>query len=149
VHPGETDFTDLLESLPRESDVGSCHLYKVALLARGLAVTDTPSHLRRVANVRNFFGNLFQAAAEVVSTSVDDLEKEERFHTLGKTIEQDVSLDVVEVEFRHGGVREVCCEKQDDLCKVIRRAARLSTLYSTPSSQLHGLSSIVHLMRVR
>jgi hypothetical protein len=30
--------------------------------------------------------------------AVDDLEEEEGFHTFGKTIEQDVTLDVVEIE---------------------------------------------------
>jgi hypothetical protein len=34
--------------------------------------------------------------------AVGDLKKEEGLHALRETIEQDISLNVVEIEFRHG-----------------------------------------------
>jgi len=33
--------------------------------------------------------------------AIGDLEEEERLYTLGKAIEEDVSLDVLEIEGRH------------------------------------------------
>lgn len=57
-----------------------------------------PTHLCRVVDVRDFFGDLLQTAAEVFDMAVGDLKEEERLRTLGKTAEKDVSLDVVEIE---------------------------------------------------
>jgi hypothetical protein len=58
--------------------------------------------LRGVVNVGNLFSDLFQTEAEIFDMAVGDLKKEEGLHALRETIEQDISLNVVEIEFRHG-----------------------------------------------
>jgi hypothetical protein len=41
----------LLETFPRECDIGTGHLHKVAFLASTLAIANVLAHLRSVVNV--------------------------------------------------------------------------------------------------
>jgi hypothetical protein len=93
----------LLETLPGESDVRACHLNKVSFLASGLAVANFLTHLRRIIHVRDIVRDLLETAAEVFDVPVGNLEEEERLDTFGQTIEEDISLDILEIECWHFG----------------------------------------------
>lgn len=93
----------LLETFPGERNVGTGHFYKVTFFASVLAIADVLTHLRSVVNVGNIVYESLEATTEVFDVPIGNLEEEEGLYTLGQAIQENVSLDVLEIEGRHIG----------------------------------------------
>jgi len=94
----------LLETLPGKCDIGAGHRHKVTFLAGALSIANILSHLCSVVYMRNIIRDVLETATKVLDVAIGNLEKEEGLYSLGQAIKEDISLDVLEIECRHGGI---------------------------------------------
>lgn len=92
-----------METFPGERNVRTGHLHEVTFLASTLAIAYVLAHLRSIAYMRYVVCQGLEAAAKVFDVAIGNLEEEEGFYTLGQAIEENISLDVLEIECRHFG----------------------------------------------
>lgn len=61
-------------------------------------LVNVTAKLRSVADVGNLVRNLFQTTTEVLDMPIGNLEEEEGFCTLWEAIQEDVSLNILEIK---------------------------------------------------
>lgn len=100
-------------------------------------LVNVTAKLRSVADVGNLVRNLFQTTTEVLGTPIGNLEEEEGFCTLWEAIQEDVSLNVLEIKSR--GHFPICDRRKlRHKCQETLRCGAILYLSSTCLSAPQG-----------